>query len=165
MWSSILELVWIVGSISCQSFQWRMSPLISLPSVKALWLSTLTPNIQYMWVKLHIQLHKMWGKVEFMRNNSGIDELKAGDVTNNIFGTEHHCWTHRPGRAPPQRSLFCWDLSCGHIRSAQQHHILSWVYGAQGQRAHGHASVLKQMINNRREESRFPKALMIHYWP
>lgn len=106
----------------------------------------------------------MWGKVEFMRNNSGIDELKAGDVTNNIFGTEHHCWAHRPGRAPPQRSLFCWDLGCGHIRSAQQHHILSWVYGVQGQRAHGRVSVVKQMINNRREESRFPKASMIHYW-
>lgn len=43
--------------------------------------------------KLHIQLHKMWDKVEVKRNNRGIDELKAGDVTNNIFGTENHCLT------------------------------------------------------------------------
>lgn len=125
------------------------------------------PNIQYMWVKLHIQLHKMWDKVEVKRNNNGIDELKAGDVTNNIFGTESHCLTHRPGRAPPQRSLFCWDLSCGHICSTQQHHILSWVYGFRGQRVHRWVPVVTQMIGrpNRREESCFPKALMIHCWP
>lgn len=137
----------------------KMSLLISFPSVKV-WLNSLTPNIQYIRVKLHIPLHKKWGKVEFKRNNSGIDELKAGDVTNNIFGTEHHCWSHRPGRAPPQRSLFCWDLSCGHIRSAQQHHILSWVYGAEGQRAHGHVSVVKQIINKSRESH----ASLKHWW-
>lgn len=107
----------------------------------------------------------MWDKVEIKRNNGGIDELKAGDVTNNIFGTEHHCLTHQPGRAPPQRSLFCWDLSCGHICSTQQHHILSWVYGVWGQRAHGQVSVVTRMTSNRREESCFPKALMIHCWP
>lgn len=62
-----------VLSITCQSFQRRNVNLTA--SVKTLWLSSLTPNIQYMWVKLHIQLHKMWDKVEFQWNNRGIDEL------------------------------------------------------------------------------------------
>lgn len=103
-------------------------------------------------------------KLKSSGTTAALTELKAGDVTNNIFGTEHHCLTHRPGRAPPQRSLFCWDLSCGHICSAQQHHILSWVYGFRGQRAHGPVYVVTQIRSNR-EDSCFPKALMIHCWP
>lgn len=51
---------------------------------------------------LRLQLHNMQAKVEVKCNNSTIDDLKEGDVTNSMFGTECHCLTRGPGRAPPQ---------------------------------------------------------------
>lgn len=50
-------------------------------------------------------------KLNTERNNRGIDELKAGDVTNNIFGTERHCWSRWPGPAPPQASPPLFEMS------------------------------------------------------
>lgn len=58
------------------------------------------PEMQYIEVKPHSQLHKMWDKAGVVWNNSGIDVFKASDVTNNTFGTEPHCLTHQPSRAP-----------------------------------------------------------------
>lgn len=77
-------------------------------------------------VKLPVQLHKMWDKVEVECNNGVIDEKKAGDVTNNIFGTERHCLTHRAAPAPPQWSLLLRLQQLAHLEpSAVSHSVMS----------------------------------------
>lgn len=102
----------------------------------------------------------MWDKVEVKRNNRGIDELKAGDVTNNIFGTEKHCLT-LPAlveRLHNGESLLLRSQLWAHLHKSALSHLLTMS----AWRVLDGSDVTRVIPDRRyrgREESRFPAAV------
>lgn len=106
IWQTTLLLVWICALhqpslLLPENIVFDLAPSVKTPR--------LTPSYYYEpaarrtystyeWRKLHVQLHKMWDKVEIKRNNGGIDELKAGRCD------KQHIWNRAPLFDPSARS-------------------------------------------------------------
>lgn len=98
-------------------------------------------------------------KLNTERNNRGIDELKAGDVTNNIFGTERYCWSRWPGRAPPQACPPLLEMSAvGRVAALRGITFCHEPAGGSGTAVHCNPRAptrpaVNQMTNHRKAES------------